>query len=230
MCEIVFTRYLYNKELVLQSLEKTIIEGLYDESLFWGYELYFSGFESEVFNKCFGVFNTYYYNYKKLGKFFLKKKKEWNSSNEGLKDEILAILIKNMCMRKRDLNKEEPKREMYVIVDSTQVDCFRTRSIKPAWKTLPLLCKYDLRVSNETLHENEMAKRLEILREDWLFYASYSPVWKTRILENRGQMNIAEKKVSFKNDDCLEVFYENYGFEPDEQSLELQNRCLGIKY
>ena len=123
MSSIVFTRYLYNKALVLETLQQTIIEGLYDESLFWAYELYFSGFETEAFQKCFDVYHNYYNNYKKLGKFFLKKEREWTLSQAtgSKKDEILAIFIKNMCMRKRDLNKEEPKREMYVILDSNQI-------------------------------------------------------------------------------------------------------------
>ena len=226
MCDLILSRYLYNKERVLESLEKTIIEGLYEESLFWGYELYFSGFETEVFQKCFYIFNTYYNNYKKLGKFMLKKEKEWFLSQETgpKKDEILASLIKNMCMRKRDLNKEEAKREMYVIIDSTQIECFRTRTIKPVWKTLPTVCRYDLRATKNDIDES----CIELFREHWLFHASYTPIWKTRILENGGKMNIEEKKVVFREDEDLEHFYESYGFEPDEQNIEIQKRCLGI--
>jgi hypothetical protein len=222
----VFTRYLYNKDLVLESLEKSILEGLYDESAFWGYELYFSGFETEAFQKCFDVFSAYYNNYKKLEKFLRRKEKEWMSSPEkSKKDEVLAILIKNLCVRKRDLTREEPKREMYIVIDSTQIECFRTRTITPVWKTLPNVCVYDLRVSNKC----EIGKPLEMLRENWLFFASYSPVWKTRILENGGLIQYEEKKVVFENEDLFEQFHEKYGFEPDEQSLETQYKCLGIR-
>jgi hypothetical protein len=225
---LVFTRYLYNKELVLESLENAILEALYDESLFWAYELYFSGFETETFQKCFAVFHNYYNNYKKLEKFFLKKEREWTLSQAtgSKKDEILAIFVKNMCMRKRDLNKEEPKREMYVIVDSNQIDPFRTREIKPAWKTLPLVCKYDLRISGK--EDEDVDNHLELLREQWLFHASYSPIWKTRILEHGGEIDCTKKRVFFTSDESYEVFYESYGFEPDEQKLQIQKRCLGI--
>ena len=226
----VFTRYLYNKTHVLESLEKSLLEGLYDESAFWGYELYFSGFETEVFQKCFEVISTYYSNYKKLEKYLRRKEKEWMSSLEtSKKDEVLAILIKNLCVRKRDLTREEPKREMYIVIDSAQIDCFRTRSIKPVWKTLPTVCVYEVRVPAEGVDEYEIGKQLEILRENWLFFASYSPVWKTRILENGGLIQYEEKKVVFENEDLFEQFYEKYGFEPEEQSLETQKRCLGIK-
>jgi hypothetical protein len=224
---LVFTRYLYNKEFVLESLENTILEALYDESLFWAYELYFSGFETEAFQKCFDVFHNYYNNYKKLGKFFLKKEREWTLSQAtgSKKDEILAIFIKNMCMRKRDLNKEEPKREMYVILDSNQINSFRTREIKPAWKTLRTVCKYDLRISKKIGEEDI---HLELLREQWLFRASYSPIWKTRILENGGEIDFLQKRVIFESEYSYEVFYESYGFEPDEEKLQIQKRCLGI--
>lgn len=222
MSHFTFTRYLYNKELVFETLEKTLIQGLYEESLFWGYELYFSGFETEVFEKCIEIYNAYFNNYKKLGNFFLKKKREWIL--EKSKHEILAILIKNMCIRKCDLSKQEPKREMYVIIDSAQIENYLTKTIAPLWKTLPTLCKYDLHVTKEFSKEC-----FENLRDNWIFYASYCPLWKTRILENGGEINIAEKKVEFREGDDYERFYETYGFEFDEQSSQIQHRCLGIK-
>ena len=35
-----------------------------------------------------------------------------------------------------------------------------------------------------------------------------------------------EKKVVFINDDCLEKFYELYGYEPDEQKKEIQEKSI----
>jgi hypothetical protein len=229
MSELVFTRYLYNKELVLESLENAILQGLYEESLFWAYEIYFSGFENEVFQKCFEIFEIHYPNYKKLEKYLRRKEREWISSCENSKkDEVVAIVLKNMCSRKRDINIEEPIREMYIIIHPYEIEHFRTLTLKHPWETLPTLCIYKLRTTRIS-SEEEIHRNLEILRYQWLFYASaYTPIWKSRVLEYRGEIDILEKTVIFENDDSSEAFYEKYGFEPDEQSLETQKHCLGL--
>jgi hypothetical protein len=233
MTQLVLTRYLYNKEFVLESLENSILEGLQDESLFWGYEIYFSGFEEEVFQKCFEIFQIHYNNYKKLEKYLRVKEREWISAqDESKSDEILGIILKNICLRKRDLQREEAKREKYLIIDAHYIDKYRTRQIVPVWKTLSTLCIYDLRlISNKQIqieNDNVFDIRVEILRDNWLFYAGHSPIWKLRILENGGEIDLVGKKIIFKNEDSLEAFYEKYGFEPEEQSLKIQKRCLGI--
>lgn len=60
---------------------------------------------------------------------------------------------------------------------------------------------------------------------DWLYYASHSPLWKSRILKHNGVIDAENKKVEF-NDDDIEEFYDKYGYEPDEQSREVENRTI----
>ena len=33
-----------------------------------------------------------------------------------------------------------------------------------------------------------------------------------------------QKKITFKDEEKLELFYESFGLEPDEQSLDIQNK------
>jgi hypothetical protein len=78
------------------------------------------------------------------------------------------------------------------------------------------------------MKKTEEPKLLEIFRNKWLFYASRSPIWKTRILEYDGKIDGRKKTVEFKNDDDLEGFHDKYDYEPDEQPLKIQKSCMGI--
>lgn len=60
---------------------------------------------------------------------------------------------------------------------------------------------------------------------DWLYYASHSPLWKSRILKHNGVIDVKNKKVEFDDDD-IDEFYDNYGYEPDEQSTEVENKTI----
>ena len=64
--------------------------------------------------------------------------------------------------------------------------------------------------------------------DHWLFYASKTPIWEHRILQYNGTINNEKKTVEFENHELLEEFFEKYGFEPDEQTIEIQRRCIGI--
>jgi hypothetical protein len=61
---------------------------------------------------------------------------------------------------------------------------------------------------------------------NWLYHASFSPIWLQRIKLRRGYVDYLSKKVVFINDDCLEQFYELYGYEPDEQKKEIQEKSI----
>jgi len=58
----------------------------------------------------------------------------------------------------------------------------------------------------------------------WEYFAYKSPIWKKRF--DKYNININDKKqiIEFKNDDELEEFYQNYGFEPDEQNINIQEK------
>jgi hypothetical protein len=60
---------------------------------------------------------------------------------------------------------------------------------------------------------------------DWLYYASYSPLWKSRILKHNGVIDQNNHKVEFDDND-IDEFYDNYGYEPDEQSTEVENKTI----
>lgn len=61
---------------------------------------------------------------------------------------------------------------------------------------------------------------------NWEYYASFIPLWKERIDKFQGSINHTIKRIEFIEDDCLEAFYDAYGYELDEQSKEVQECSL----
>lgn len=93
-------------------------------------------------------------------------------------------------------------------------------------KILPLACKYSIDENNYlSLFKLDRAKEDNITKiywEHWEYYASKSPIWLERINKYNGELSKNNQKVVFKNDDDLEKFYEEYGYEPEEQAGEVQ--------
>jgi hypothetical protein len=61
---------------------------------------------------------------------------------------------------------------------------------------------------------------------NWEYYASRSPIWMKRIKKHNGRVCNETKKILFENDSELEEFYELYGYDFDEQSLQIQELSL----
>jgi hypothetical protein len=66
-----------------------------------------------------------------------------------------------------------------------------------------------------------------VYRENWLYHASFAPVWSQRIRQFRGYVDYTKHKVVFTDDDLMEEFYQLYGLEPDEQPKEVRDKSIG---
>jgi hypothetical protein len=69
----------------------------------------------------------------------------------------------------------------------------------------------------------------EMYLKNWLYYASFSPIWSKRIRQFGGIVNHNDIRVDFKeepNDDLMQEFYERYGLEPDEQTKDIQEKSI----
>ena len=62
--------------------------------------------------------------------------------------------------------------------------------------------------------------------QNWLYYASFSPLWKSRISKYNGSISKEERKIIFEKEEDEEEFYLRYGYEPDEQSKECQEKSI----
>ncbi len=61
---------------------------------------------------------------------------------------------------------------------------------------------------------------------NWLYYASFSPLWRERIEKYRGSLNNTTQQVDFTDEDDLQEFYFHFGYEPDEQTKETQEKNI----
>ena len=216
---IVLTRYLYDREGVVRSLIEAITEKRYESALFWAYELYYSGFRKELWKLMWAIYqHRFSQHHPKLGVYI-------RSKIEIDKAECIATVIKNLTMKNPD--RCEADNVKFVNVKEHHTEKYRTREpIRKTWKYLSEVCSHS--ISSISFTETEERDRLTLFREHWLYHASFSPVWKERIAAYSGKIDEPRREVSFGKEVDSEAFYEKYGFEPDEQSLELQKKCMGL--
>ena len=77
--QIQFTRYLYEKDEVKLSLLLCILNKK-EEAIFWAYELYYSGFKTELVNLFWTMYYDFYYTSNPSFEKYLLKKLNNNSS------------------------------------------------------------------------------------------------------------------------------------------------------
>ena len=93
-----------------------------------------------------------------------------------------------------------------------------------SWNVLQKKCLYEVRKNTieymNCSHKNILLKDLyKIQTENWLYYASFSPIWKRRIITFHGTIDHEKKSVEFDDEENdLHTFYQIYGYDPDEQS------------
>lgn len=232
---VIFTRYLYMKTNVITSLQISIASYDYESALFWAYELYYSGFESETFNILFDIYHANYSkHHPKLGVYIKQKYNEYLNNIKDVKETIVATIIKNM-MKKSDIQEIENPR--FIIVQLEQIKKYKTvepepeaeaeaEAYEPIWKHLRSVCIKS--VAKKRLSKVNQEKLLYIFRDKWLFCASFSPIWKNRILSYHGKIDGKTSSIIFENAEDSEEFYNRFNYEPDEQQIELQKKCLGI--
>jgi hypothetical protein len=219
MTNLILTRYLYNYEGVKRTLVHTILSQQEDPALFWGYELYHSGFKEETAELLQEIYaNFYQEHYPKLGIFIDKKLKSI------IKDPtIVATVIKNLLVKPIQPKKPEPKNPKFITIKPNQIESFMTNpNIEFPWKYLREVCNYYL-ISE--IYEYDI---FQMWCENWLYYSARTPIWKERLDQYKWTFDDEFKRIIFENDDWEEDFYNKYGYEPDEQPLEIQKRCLGI--
>jgi hypothetical protein len=106
-------------------------------------------------------------------------------------------------------------------------------SILPAYQILPIASIYYIDNDNYLSLFKLKRDTIDIKNAyyyQWLYHASYSPLWMERIKQFNGYIDSINKTVLFNedgdSDDNLQAFYDNYGYEPDEQKSEIQFRTI----
>jgi hypothetical protein len=210
---MILTRYLYQKHHVEFSMFCTLFSKNKEETNFWAYELYFSGFKQETLELLIKCFKTHYIEkpwFSKVEKYILEKYEEWKKNNTH--DFIVSTIIENII--KAD-SVNTPKAKI-LLVKLSELDILKYKSSPfisgKGWKMPRRLCTVACREDPKnpftaTIHDYW----------EWLYYASGSPIWKTKIIRYGGEIDHENKTIIFHDEDKEEDFRMLYDMEPDEQ-------------
>jgi len=221
----IFTRYLYVLDDVEYSFYQACIDKKKEEAFFWAYELYYSGFSDIVFSVITKIIDESSTFEKKIKKQIEKKMDEWEKNPS--KDELVATIIYNLILYKTSKVSDNPiKKRLFVLIDKskiTEYDTINPSNIEKykARKVLSIVCKY----SSIKTFDNPVSVRQKWYY-NWIYYASFSPIWQERIHNFGGKQ--MDEKIIFPNDEKEEEFYQLYGYEPDEQTREIQSKCIQL--
>ena len=236
---MILTRYLYPKHNVEYSLKLSLFQENLKESLFWAYEIYFSGFKQQVLQLLLDIFEKYFENSfrkNKINTYLQKKLAEWQKNNV---DSMVAIFVENIircqmneCNIYQDYDKNIVKTRicdvshtqiLYIVYKDVDIQQYKNRPliVNKSWKIPARVCLF------HCLREPGSPELNLKVYENWLFYASGSSLWKSRIQKYHGMVDLEENVVKFSDEDSEESFYNLYDLEPDEQSLSIQNKWFG---
>jgi hypothetical protein len=246
---LILTRYLYIKQEVLASLAISLIESNLDESLFWAYELYYSGFEKECMDFLISIYHEWYVSKNpRLAKFLNTQYKKWSESKEVYR---LATLIRNFMNREFVISKGEfgdglltngdackneyaPDNGFYIQLDESEITKYKTaekEKEEQPYRVLQRGCRFNIRNYANSIfgcgHADISKEDLYLIyRNQWLYYASFSPIWYDRIETYGGYIHHELKAVTFVNEDDEDEFYDEYGYNPDEQPKEVIGKFI----
>lgn len=85
-------------------------------------------------------------------------------------------------------------------------------------------CEY---LNNIITHPYSREELAHMFRYEWEYYSYFTPIWKTRGEQYGALLNHSTKKLEFASEDIEEMFYRKYGYEPDEQPVDVLGNCIG---
>jgi hypothetical protein len=231
---MILTRHLYNKEDVLKVFFQSILKNNKQRAMFWGFELYYSGFGEEVFQYIFQIYEKYFeVNNPKFRIFFDLIYEKWKSKKEYMtlieKDRLLSVILLNIIRRNKNDSTKIKETFIRIPISSHRLYYHLGSSSlgKKSYQILQERCLYSI---NDMNWLNEYNSQFDCQAEDlteyknklfyhWEYYAYLSPIWKERIQKYKGYPNHSTKKIEFLNDMYEEEFYEKYMYEPDENKI-----------
>ena len=242
---LAFTRYLYQMVEVKQSLFLALLDHNPDEALFWTYELYHSGFETEVYNYILSIYITIYkkFNPSLLPHIDAKHKRllDGIAADTDIGSVVYTLALRSYCLvdfvrmylgaNISPKSVDEPSAVQF-IVNLTPEDIapyahVDMSNIRPN-RVLERVVKYPIRkdcnrLFNTLTHEDFV----ETFRHNWLYFASFSPIWYDRIIQHNVLIDYDKETVTFEDERDEEAFRIVWDYEPDEVSGVTFTRCCG---
>lgn len=248
----VLTRYLYIKDDVWASLMMSILNKDIEQTMFWTCEMYHSGFEEELAEYLLVIYVEFFRSKNPRLESHLRA---WSLRIlEGV--HIAATMARNLAAypRKKTVSGFDTAKtdddihvdsqfetRVLVHISSAMVEKYNTiykddTMKRPARKILAQACLYSTCKNMANLfHANytsiDFSKLCVYHRMDhhWLYFASFSPIWKRRISEYNGIIDDTTSRVDFPDEESLEAFFEEFGYEPEEQERNISEKFMHIR-
>lgn len=250
---LTLTRYLYSRIEVKQSLFISLLQKDVSQSLFWGYELYYSGFQTETFDFVNDIYQEIYEKLNPDLKAFIDRMvSEWNDCDNNEKDCNLGSIIYSLALRDYDIVAFTKTKLSYNItndnpdikdtplcvctmlpehVEKYKTHVLSTENGEKAYRVLSTLKLYPIIKDHNTLFDTQMPEDFKNIYhaslETWLFYAARSPVWLQRIEEHNGTIDNENMKVVFEDDEDEVKFCELWDYVQDELPSNIHELSLG---
>lgn len=230
---------------VKQSLFLALLDHKPDEALYWTYELYYSGFKTEVYNYILMVYNTIYKKFNPSLQTYIDTKNQlWLDGNAA--DTDIGSIVYTMALRPYYLvdfvrmylganissrSTDEHSAVRFIVnltpEDIAQYAHIDSSSIRPN-RVLDRAVKYPVRkdchrLFNTFTHQDFV----ETFRHNWLYFASFSQIWYDRISKYNGQIDYDAETVTFADEHDEDAFRSVWDYEPDEVGPTVFNRCCG---
>lgn len=238
--DVILTRYLYTKIDVKQSLLLALLEHQTDEAMFWAYELYYSGFQQDCFDYISNIYEEIYsIDNPGLRIPFQKIITAW-TSDQSLHWNLGTVII-TLASRNYSLNyfmktyfdmdcvnpkKPESKNNLIIHLKEKDIEKYKTVVVDRPWMYLRTACKYAIRKEANDIFKYVSVSKKHLI-DHWLYYCKETPFWVDKIMEYDGEIDDENKTICFANEDIEEEFYDAWSAEPDEQPLEVIERCVG---
>lgn len=211
LIKTMFTRYLYYIPDVEFSLENCLATThQVEKALFWSYELYFSGLEDELFSLVARKKPMW-------KKFIEEKRKEWLKNRQ--KHALIASMIHTVC---------QPWFSFRVNYDNRSIEKYKTLQVNENRKPYQLLREACIYATDKGPFSVPLTRDTLLTKYfyHWEYYSFLTPVWRKRIEKHGGIVVHETQRVVFLNDELEDIFYQHYGYEPDEQPREITERTV----
>jgi len=144
---------------------------------------------------------------------------------------VLVAKIIALFSKKHKLKKG---RSLYISVDPEEIKCYETITLDKAYRVLETACQCGID-DFQYLSLFKLKRSKYNIKDkywfNWLYHASFSPIWAKRIHDFGGFPDYVKQTIVFRenpNDDLMQQFYDLYGYEPDEQKKEIQEKCIVV--
>ena len=245
------TRYLYSRIEAKQSLFVSLLMRDTKQSLFWGYELFYSGFREETYDFVKDIYNEIYADDNPDMKLFIDNLiDEWYKTSDDSADCNLGSIIYTLSLRNYNLVNFVKDKLQYTVTKDVVDDnaaiplCFismtpehiqpyatKTVSTEKASHLFSRLHLYPAIKIYNNLFDTKMPDEFSTIYhyplEKWLYSASMSPCWLERIEQHNGIINNESKLVEFPDTNDEIEFCKKWDYEQDEQLLHIRQMSLG---